>query len=234
MSYRPTRSIVAALHHAAASLFLPVRRLAGPFHRGRPALSDEQVEKEHALPPLPRPWSLDDRWYRGDFPPRMHNDVCALIHGHEYFADLVGELRSARRRVTIVGWTLTPLMALERRWDQAVSVLAEVLRDVSTNADDCMLLWSGAAALFEPTVHLQRSCGASCWLSRRGYSANWTGAPVSAMTTTRKQSPSTGELRTSVVWICALSRGTDGIPRTTNFASAPTGTMCRFSCAARW
>lgn len=84
VSYRPTRSIVAALHHAAASLFLPVRRLAGPFHRGRPALSDEQVEKEHALPPLPRPWSLDDRWYRGDFPPRMHNDVCALIHGHEY------------------------------------------------------------------------------------------------------------------------------------------------------
>lgn len=131
-------------------LFLPVRKLAGPLHRRAGTIEEDQND---SLPPLPPPWD-DDRWFRGGFPPRRHNKLTPLIHGEEYFSDLYTELLSARERVTIAGWSLTPLMPLIRNGKESQSILAEVLEEVSRRAQVYVLLWSGAPALFEPNERL--------------------------------------------------------------------------------
>lgn len=128
-------------------LFLPLRKLFGPFHRRRRSLEEDQ--NDH-LPPLPAPWT-DPRWFRGGFPPRQHNLLQPLPHGHEYFTNLYDTLLSARERVTIAGWCLTPLMCLCRDHRLEDSIVADVLRRVSEQADVHVLLWSGAPTLFEPT-----------------------------------------------------------------------------------
>ena len=131
-------------------VFLPLRRLAGPLHRRRRVLETDQ--NDH-LPPLSTPWE-DERWFRGGFPPRWHNALEPLLHGEEYFHDLHAALLSARERVTICGWCLTPLMPLLRGDRQGDSVLANVLREASSRAEVYVLLWGGAPALFEPTERM--------------------------------------------------------------------------------
>ncbi|HLJ67663.1 MAG TPA: phospholipase D family protein [Chloroflexota bacterium] len=131
-------------------VFMPVRRLAGPLHRRRSALKSDPNAR---LPPLPAPWK-DPRWFRGDFPPRLHNDVRPLLHGDEYFGDLYPTLLAAQRRVTIAGWCLTPLMPLQRGDGEPDSLLAHVLSEVSRHAEVYVLLWCGAPALFEPNRHM--------------------------------------------------------------------------------
>jgi phosphatidylserine/phosphatidylglycerophosphate/cardiolipin synthase-like enzyme len=138
------------LRRSGAALFLPIRRLAGPFHRRRQALERDQNDD---LPPLPAPWE-DERWFRGGFPPRAHNRLTPLIDGEAYFRDLHAALLEARDRVTICAWCLTPLMPLLRGDEQHDTVLAELLREVSSRAQVYVLLWSGAQALFEPTEQM--------------------------------------------------------------------------------
>jgi phosphatidylserine/phosphatidylglycerophosphate/cardiolipin synthase-like enzyme len=77
-----------------------------------------------------------------------------MVDGAEYFADLYQALQTARTRVTIAGWCVTPLMPLLRGEGEAQSILADVLEAVSRRADVYVLLWSGAPVLFEPTTHL--------------------------------------------------------------------------------
>ncbi|MGH2442780.1 MAG: phospholipase D-like domain-containing protein, partial [Chloroflexota bacterium] len=133
--------------------FLPVRRILGPFHRSSQRLDDERVQQERNLPPLPTPWDGDDRWYRGGFPPRAHNKLTPLPHGDAYFKDLLEVLKTARRRVTIAVWCLTPLMDLANPQDSETFLLGEMLHQTSRHAEVLVLLWSGAPALFEPNVH---------------------------------------------------------------------------------
>ncbi len=141
------------LGRLSALLFAPLRRLTGPLHRRRPALSDEQEERQTNLPPLPPPWSDDERWYRGDFPPRENVRIRPLIHGAEYFPDLHRELLSARSRVTIAGWALSPHFSLLRGDDAQSSTIERVLDEVSSHAEVYVLLWAGAPALFQPNTH---------------------------------------------------------------------------------
>jgi len=67
---------------------------------------------------------------------------------------LAAALLSARERVTICGWCLTPLTPLLRGDRQGDSVLANVLREASPRAEVYVLLWRGAPALFEPTERM--------------------------------------------------------------------------------
>jgi phosphatidylserine/phosphatidylglycerophosphate/cardiolipin synthase-like enzyme len=161
-----------------AFLFAPIRDFAGRFHRRRKALSEDQRARQDRLPPLPEPWTGEDHWYRGGFPPRRHNRLTPLPHGAEYFDDLCATLATARDRVTIAGWCLTPLMSLSREngRELAATILADVLDQVSRRAEVRVLLWSGAPALFEPDTQaveharellLQRAPRVQCVLDRR-------------------------------------------------------------------
>ncbi|GAC1473462.1 MAG: phospholipase D-like domain-containing protein [Chloroflexota bacterium] len=138
--------------HIGSAAFLQVRKLAGPLHRRRPSDTRDQNDD---LPPLPAPWT-DERWFRGGFAPRQRNTLTPLVEGEAYFEDLIRTLLTARERVTICGWCLTPLMSLRRRGAEKKSVVADVLRDVSAHADVRVLLWSGAPFLFEPTGRMTR------------------------------------------------------------------------------
>lgn len=169
-------SLVSLAQRASAALFMPVRKVAGPLHRRRSSLKESQLDREQGLKKLGGPWGDDDRWYGSDFPPRRHNALLPLTHGDEYFAQLLEDLQSARERVTIVGWCLTPLMSLCREGEIAPAILADVLHEVSTRAEVCVLLWSGAPALFEPNMHYtkhvhdtlrQRAPRVRCELDRR-------------------------------------------------------------------
>lgn len=145
--------MLSTLARLSSILFLPIRKLAGPFHRRRRAF-----ERDHnaTLPPLPPPWT-DDRWFRGGFPPRVHNSLHPLLHGDAYFSALIDDLRAATQRVTIASWAMTPLMSLGRGPDNsAASILATILHEVSQRAEVDILLWCGAPALFEPTEDLVR------------------------------------------------------------------------------
>lgn len=133
-------------------LFLPVRRLAGPLHRRHRTVDDDQNDE---LPPLGVPWQ-DPRWFRGDFPPHHYNDVQPLIDGNQYFSDLYAALQTARERVTIAGWCLTPMMPLCRQGEEHGTLLVEVLAEVSQRAEVLILLWRGAPALFAPTQHMTK------------------------------------------------------------------------------
>lgn len=146
-------SPLGALGRLSVGLFAPVRRLAGPFHRSSDTLTAEQKERQRNLPPLPPPWCDDDRWYRGDFPPRRHNELLPIPHGAPYFKDLIEALGSATKRVTLCDWCLTPLMTLGEDENGERQILADVLNEVSRHAEVYVLLWSGAPALFEPSVH---------------------------------------------------------------------------------
>ncbi|HEX6506634.1 MAG TPA: phospholipase D family protein [Chloroflexota bacterium] len=171
-------NLISLVHRASSAAFLPVRNVAGPFHRRRPALTEEQEEHEKNRQPLGGQWAGDDRWYAGGFPPRAHNALHPLLHGENYFRDLCDSLRSAQQRVTIAGWCLTPLMSLHRDRHAAGSLLAEVLNEVAQQAEVRILLWSGALALFEPNVHLaeevrrvlkERAPRVRCELDRRAH-----------------------------------------------------------------
>ncbi|PZR98430.1 MAG: phospholipase [Chloroflexi bacterium] len=143
---------LAAAARLSSVLFLPVRKLVGPLHRRGQSIEKDQ---NNDLPPLPEPWE-DERWFRGGFPPRGHNALEPLLHGDEYFNDLYEALLAARERVTICGWSLTPLMALLRGKREGESILVDVLRRASERAEVYVLLWSGAPALFEPTDRMAK------------------------------------------------------------------------------
>lgn len=136
-----------AVTHLTPFLFRPIRRAAGPLHRRRRSLDDDPNQQYPALPP---PWT-DERWFRGDFPPRTHNAVQLLHDGESYLGDLHAALLAARERVTIAGWCLTPLVPLLRDNNVEDSILADVLNDVSKRVEVYVLLWSGSPALFAPT-----------------------------------------------------------------------------------
>src|SRR4051794_7026585 len=118
----------AQAEHLLPASFLLLRKLVGPSHRRRRGLERDQNDD---LPPLPPPWE-DERWFRGGFPPRRHNRLHPLLHGFEYFEDLYNALLGARERVTICGWCLTPLMPLLRDERERASILADLLREVSS------------------------------------------------------------------------------------------------------
>ncbi len=146
-------SLMSIIQRTSAALFMPVRKVAGPLHRRRSSLTGPDLERQRSLRPAGGPWGNDARWYGSDFPPRRHNSLVSLPHGEEYFAELLDVLASARERVTIAGWCLTPLMSLQRDTSQSPAILVDVLRDVSSRADVFVLLWAGAPALFEPNLH---------------------------------------------------------------------------------
>lgn len=146
-------SLLSIVQRTSAALFMPVRKVAGPAHRRRSTLSRTELDRQEGLKPLGGPWGNDARWYGSDFPPRKHNSLHPLPHGEDYFAELLRVLDSARERVTIAGWCLTPLMSLQRDGARSPSILADVLRDVSARAEVYVLLWAGAPALFEPNLH---------------------------------------------------------------------------------
>ncbi|HEY8687432.1 MAG TPA: hypothetical protein VIO57_17665, partial [Chloroflexota bacterium] len=146
-------SLMSIIQRTSAALFMPVRKVAGPLHRRRSSLTGPDLERQRSLRPAGGPWGNDARWYGSDFPPRRHNSLVSLPHGDEYFAELLDVLASARERVTIAGWCLTPLMSLQRDTSQSPAILVDVLRDVSSRADVFVLLWAGAPALFEPNLH---------------------------------------------------------------------------------
>lgn len=133
-------------------LMEPAGRALDRLHRPRRALSAEQEQELADLPPLPAPWDQDPRWYKSDFPPRQHNRLTPLPHGASYFTDLYGELMSARERVTIAGWALSPFMPLVRGDEEEGSVFSRVMADVSRQAEVYVLLWAGAPALFQPNT----------------------------------------------------------------------------------
>ena len=141
----------------SAALFMPVRKAVGPVHRRRSTLTSDESERQNDLKRLGSPWDRDDRWYASDFPPRERNCLTPLPHGDQYFAELLAALQSARERVTIAGWCLTPLIALDRAGDGTASLLADVLREVSARAEVYVLLWAGAPALFEPNMHYSKN-----------------------------------------------------------------------------
>lgn len=114
------------LARISARVFLRLRRVVGPLHRRRRSLSEEREAAEERLPSLAA-WGDDDRWYGADFPPRQYNALHPMVDGAEYFADLYQALQTARTRVTIAGWCVTPLMPLLRGEGEAQSILADVL-----------------------------------------------------------------------------------------------------------
>ncbi|HZT96756.1 MAG TPA: phospholipase D family protein [Chloroflexota bacterium] len=148
---------MSVLRSLSSYVFRPFRPLLSRLRRHRPALSEEEQQRERNLPPLPPHWNQDSRWYRGDFGPREGTEIEPLIHGDEYFSDLLSQLRQARERVTIAGWCLTSLFPLSRDGSHSRDILAEVLRDVSARAEVYVLLWSGAPALFEPNTKMVES-----------------------------------------------------------------------------
>lgn len=137
--------ILATVVRALTSLFL--RRWAGKVDRRLSRAS--KTDDNQGFPALPPPWNDDARWYRGDFPPRSHNSVLPLPHGATYFADLCSRLATARQRVTIVGWTMTPRLAIVREGGQ-LTELASLLAQVSDHVEIYVLLWTGAPFLFQP------------------------------------------------------------------------------------
>lgn len=174
----PGDSALTFIEHVSSTLFLPVRAIAGPLHRRRPALGDEQRKQEESRPPLGGRWAGDDRWYSGGFPPREHNALRPLPHGANYFDDLCREFAGASERVTIAGWCMTPLMSLLREVDRAGDTLVDLLRETSARAEVYVLLWSGAPALFEPNLHFaeavkrvlnERAPRVRCELDRRAH-----------------------------------------------------------------
>jgi phosphatidylserine/phosphatidylglycerophosphate/cardiolipin synthase-like enzyme len=150
-------SLLSLAQRASAALFMPVRKVAGPIHRRRSSLKGSQLDRQEGLKRLGGEWGDDDRWYGSGFPPCRHNSLVPLPHGAEYFGELLEVFRSARERVTIAGWCLTPLMSLHRGDDSSPSILADVLRDVSSRAEVYVLLWAGAPALFEPNLHFTKN-----------------------------------------------------------------------------
>ncbi|MDQ2741833.1 MAG: phospholipase D family protein [Chloroflexota bacterium] len=147
-------SLVDLAQRLSTLLFLPVRTVLGRFHRRRHTLTQARAAHPESYPPLPPPWSADNRWFPGGCPPRARNELVPLIHGVEYFTDLVAELQTAQQRVTICEWCLTPLMALLRENREGADILADALRQVSQRVQVYVLLWSGAPSLFEPTTHM--------------------------------------------------------------------------------
>lgn len=150
-------SLLSLAQRASAALFMPMRKVAGPIHRRRASLTGPQLDRHEGLKRLAGPWGDDGRWYGSDFPPHQHNSLLPLTHGAEYFTELLDALQSARDRVTIAGWCLTPLMSLHRGDHTSPSILVDVLRDVSARAEVYVLLWAGAPALFEPNLHYTKN-----------------------------------------------------------------------------
>ena len=98
-------------------------------------------------------WGDDPRWYAGGTPPRRHNRVTPLVHGDAYFPELQRALAQATSYVYIVGWCLTPHFPLGRndRHDLIDTRLLSLLSETAERVPVRVLLWSGAAALIQPT-----------------------------------------------------------------------------------
>lgn len=128
----------------------PARSVLEVRERRKRALSDEQGEREDRLTRGQIERGEDPQWYPLDFPLRQHNRLRILSHGAEYFPDLCRALETARQRVTITGWCLTPFMPLLR--DPARGDIVDVLQRVSQHAEVYVLLWSGAPAIFRPNL----------------------------------------------------------------------------------
>src|SRR5579872_1981664 len=125
-----------------ASIVAPVVRAAHRRHgpnQSRPG-PDGKLSEE---------WRGEPRWYDSDTPPRRHNRITPLVHGHDYFTDLCHELSRAGQRVTVAGWCLTPSMALLRQ-ETGLRALSDVLAEVAERVDIYVLIWAGAPALFKP------------------------------------------------------------------------------------
>lgn len=141
----PLLGVAGKLVGAAARSVLEVRA------RRRHSLSGEQALREDTLVHEQIQRGEDPRWYPRDFPVRRHNRLVPLPHGAHYFPDLCAAIDSARQRVTVAGWCLTPLMALSRGDEQAFDVVT-LLDRASQHADVYVLLWAGAPAVFRPSV----------------------------------------------------------------------------------
>jgi len=82
--------------------------------------------------------------------------VTPLVDGEAFFAALYADLLRAEAYVYIAGWCLTPAMPLRRetRALLAQTQLRRVLTDVARHVPVRVLLWSGAAAFYQPTTRL--------------------------------------------------------------------------------
>lgn len=129
----------------------PVRSLLELRARRRRSLTDEQTRREDAHINEQAQHGEDPRWYTRDFPVRRHNQLTPLLHGAEYFPDLCAAFAAARQRITIAGWCLTPFMPLQRDGVPGSDVV-DLLDQTSRHAEVYVLLWSGAPAVFRPTV----------------------------------------------------------------------------------
>lgn len=89
-------------------------------------------------------------WAAGDPPPRAGNTLDVLIEGSAYLPAVEHAVRSARQRVLIAGWCVTPGFALVR--DEPPVLLRELLAEVAESVDVRVLLWAGAPVpVFKPS-----------------------------------------------------------------------------------
>jgi phosphatidylserine/phosphatidylglycerophosphate/cardiolipin synthase-like enzyme len=83
-------------------------------------------------------------WAVGDPPPRQGNALDVLIDGENVLPGIERAIRSARSRVHIAGWSITPRFALTRGDDPVI--VRELLAEMSGEVDVRVLLWAGAPA----------------------------------------------------------------------------------------
>ena len=115
-----------------------------------------------APPPGAAWWAGDPHWFPAGTPPRRHNRVTPLVDGASYLPALCASIRAARHYVYIIGWCLTPHMALDRQDNRALveSQVLALCRDAARRLPVRVLLWEGAPALFRPSARAVRAVAA--------------------------------------------------------------------------
>src|ERR1700682_4876136 len=100
-------------------------------------------------------WGAEPCWYAAGTPPRQYNRVTPLIDGESFFTALRRSLETARDYVYVAGWCLTPPFPLGRENRRALveTQLLEMLSRAAERMPVRILLWSGDAALLQPTKH---------------------------------------------------------------------------------
>jgi len=138
-----------------------VRRAFAPFShlRYRRLLRRGRVDDTRRDQARAAWWGDDPRWFAGGTPPRAHNRVLPLIDGERFFAALHADLLAAQHYVYVAGWCFTPELPL-RRGNAALLAetrLFSVLAEVAERLPVRLLMWSGAAVLFQPTTAVARA-----------------------------------------------------------------------------
>jgi len=99
-------------------------------------------------------WGKELVWFPAGTPPRVHNQVTALIDGENFFGELHQQLCQAKYYVFIAGWNLTPHFPICRDTQEELieTRLLALLSKISRKVPVRILLWNGAPLLFQPTT----------------------------------------------------------------------------------